>query len=293
MSLFDSGFVADKVTIDGSTVFIRHGGIGPPLLLLHGFPETHVAWHRVAPLLARRFTLVMPDLPGYGDSTGPEPDDTQQTFSKRAMADTLAGLMSTLGHDRFSVVGHDRGARVAYRMALDHRSRVARLAILDVIPSLDITERMTYDTGRHMANWFLLALPWPIPERLIAAEPDLYLQHIIAAWRGTDAVSTEAIAEYARCFRIPRVIRAMCEDYRAGDGVDLEHDRVDRDAKRRIECPVLVLWQAGGLTASFGDPLAIWGQWADDVRGQPVRGGHFLMEESPERIAVELSGFLS
>lgn len=292
MSLFDSAFMSDQVSVGRSKLVVRRGGSGPPVLLLHGFPETHAAWHRVAPLLATCFTLIMPDLPGYGDSVVPEPDALQGRFTKRAMADTLVELMTKFEYSTFSVVGHDRGGRVAYRMALDHPTRLSCLAILDVIPSLDMAERMTYETARRMVNWFLLSLPAPIPERLIGAEADLYLRHVIDAWGGSDAITPEAFEEYARCFRNPCVIRAMCEEYRAGDTIDIEHDSVDRGAKRGIACPVLVLWQEGGLTARFGDPLTVWRAWAPDVRGRAIRGGHFLMEESPDQVAEELSRFL-
>jgi haloacetate dehalogenase len=292
VSLFSDEFSADTITVGDSKIFVRRGGTGPAILLLHGFPQTHVAWHRVAPRLAHRFTVIVPDLPGYGDSTGPEPDARHERYSKRSIAATFVELMERLGEERFAVIGHDRGARVAYRMALDHPERVRALAVLDVIPTLDVAERLTYDLAREMANWFWLATSSPVPERLIAAEPDTYLRYIIHAWQGTDAIAPEALAAYARCFRTPRVITGMCEDYRAGDSIDLEHDRRDRDVGRRIACPILVLWPEGGLTARFGDPLAIWRQWSYDVSGDALRGGHFMMEESPEQVTSRLERFL-
>jgi haloacetate dehalogenase len=292
MALFADDFRAEVVQVGETTVFLRRGGQGPALVLLHGFPETHVAWRAVASLLARQFTVILPDLPGYGDSTGPEPDLLHERYSKRAMAATIVEAMSKLGLSTFAVVGHDRGARVAYRLALDHPKRVSALAVLDIIPTLDMAERMTYETARQMANWFLLAMPSPVPEDLIARNANDYLEYIVDAWGGSDVIAPEAFAEYARCFRNPRTLRGICEEYRAGDTVDIEYDRADRVAARRITCPLLALWQKDGLMEQFGDPLTIWRVWADTVTGDAIPGGHFMMEESPERIAGALRQFL-
>jgi haloacetate dehalogenase len=286
---FDA-FESQRVQVGGSTVFLTRAGSGPALLLLHGFPETHMAWRKVAPHLTDSFTVVAADLPGYGDSIGPEPDAGHTAYSKRAMGQILADAMAQLGFRRFAVVGHDRGARVAYRLSLDQPALITSLAILDVIPSLVMAERLTYTTARQIVNWFWLAQPPPVPEMLIGANPDVYLSYIINAWGGSGMIEDDARGEYARCFRNPRVIRAICEEYRAGD-TDIENDRVDAAAGRRIVCPVLVLWARDGLASQFGDPLAIWGQWAGNVTGQPLGGGHFMMEESPEVLAGHLLRF--
>jgi haloacetate dehalogenase len=291
--LFTDDFPLQEVAIDEGMVRLRQGGRGPTVVLLHGFPETHVAWHAVAPLLAKHFTLILPDLPGYGDSIGPRPDHAHERYSKRAMASMLVQAIDQLGVQRFALVGHDRGARVAYRLALDHAERVSALAVLDVIPTLDVAERTTYQTARQMANWFWLATAPPLPERLLSCEPELYVRQIVDAWGGSRAIVSEALAEYVRCFRNPRVIEAICAEYRAGDVTDIEHDQADRKAGRRISCPVLALWEENGFVTHFGDPLTIWRGWADNVTGGAVAGGHFMMEESPVRIAEALREFLA
>ncbi len=287
------GFDRDVLaTPEGRVTFVR-AGTGPPALLLHGFPQTHAAWHRVAPRLAQRFTVVVPDLPGYGKSEAPPPDETHERSSKRAAARVLAGVMETLGFDRFAVAGHDRGGRVAFRMALDHPARVSRLAVLDVVPTLDMAEGLTHDLALRMVNWFLLAQPSPFPETLLAQAPELYVSHILDTWAGRpDALAPEARAEYVRAFGDPGVRHAACEDYRAGATVDLEHDRADRAAGRTLRCPLLVLWSARGITGTGFEPLAVWKRWAGEVRGRPLDSGHFLMEEAPDAVAAELEAFL-
>ncbi|MBI2466610.1 MAG: alpha/beta fold hydrolase, partial [Candidatus Rokubacteria bacterium] len=266
---------------------------GPPVLLLHGYPQTHVAWHRVGPALASAVTVVAADLPGYGDSTGPDPDRDRQAFAKRATAATLVEVMQALGFARFAVAGHDRGGRVAYRMALDHPGRVTRLAVLDIVPTLDMVEMTDRDLALATYHWFFLAQPHPLPERLIGGDPDFYLEWTIGRWLGRPGgIDPAALAEYRRCFRKPSVIRAACEDYRAGLGLDVEHDRADRDAGRRIACPVLVLWAAQGTDGKAVEPLAVWGRWAERVTGQPLAAGHFLMEEAPDATAAALLAFL-
>ena len=287
------GFAAHTIEAGETTLFIRRKGSGRPLLLLHGFPQTHVMWHRVAPALAEHFTVIAADLPGYGDSVGLAPDGGDR-FSKRDMANQLVASMSALGMSRFAVVGHDRGARVAYRMALDHPQQVIALGVLDVIPTLEVSERLTYSAARQMANWFFLAQASPVPEDIIGSRSDRYLRHILESWGGTEVIESETFEEYARCFRDPRVIRAICAEYRAGDSVDLEHDRVDRDTGRRIRCPVLVTWAPNGLVPLFGDPLSIWRKWANDVQGEAMNcRGHFMMEESPQETAERIHTFLA
>jgi haloacetate dehalogenase len=233
----------------------------------------------VAPRLASLFLVVVPDLPGYGDSVGDDVDDTPERFSKRAMSDVLVRLMAALGLSRFAVVGHDRGARVAYRMALDHPDCIIALGVLDIIPTLDVAELLTYETARQMTNWFWLAQPPPLPEEMLAASPRLYLRHIIDAWGGARAIEPDVFEEYLRFFSNSKVLRSICHEYRASDAIDLEHDRTDRRNGTRIACPMLALWEARGFVEGFGDPLSIWRNWADRVSGQALDAGHFLMED--------------
>jgi haloacetate dehalogenase len=290
--LFD-GFTPQRVTTPGGELSLVRGGTGPPVLLLHGYPQTHAAWHRVAPRLATRFTVVAVDLPGYGDSAGPTPDPAHAAYSKRATAATLVTAMTALGFTRFAVAGHDRGGRVGYRMALDHPERVSRLAVLDMVPTLEMAERIDRRLALAEYHWFFLAQPHPLPETLIGGAPDFYLTHTLESWAGRrGAFDESALAEYRRCFRKPSVIRAACEDYRAGLTVDLEHDRADRAAGRRIGSPVLALWGATAGDAYALDYPATWRRWADRVAGRPLDCGHFLMEEAPEETASALLEFL-
>jgi haloacetate dehalogenase len=287
------GFQPRRVAADGVSVNLQVGGNGPAILLLHGFPETHVAWRKVAPLLAAQFTVVAADLPGYGNSIGLQPDTRHEHYSKRALAQALASAMMTLGIARFAVIGHDRGGRVAYRMALDHSERVTALAVLDIIPTLEVAERLTYETARQMANWFWLAQASSVPGTMIAAHAEQYVRHVLHEWGGSPVIEADAVEEYARCLRDERVIGSICEEYRAGDTIDLEHDREDRAGGRRISCPVLALWCADGFVSQFGDPLSVWRAWADSVTGRSVATGHFMMEEAPEEIAELLASFLT
>ncbi len=287
-------FTRERVRTETSDIQVVRGGDGPPLLLLHGYPETHADWHRMAPVLARHFTVVVPDLPGYGDSTGPPPDPGHVAYSKRTMAATLVAVMQRLDFERFAVAGHDRGGRVAYRMALDHPERVSRLAVLDIVPTLEMVERTDRNLALSTYHWFFLAQPHPLPERLIGGDPDFFLTYTIESWQGRPgAIAPEAMAEYRRCFRKESVIRATCEDYRAGVTVDLEHDGADRAAGRRIACPVLALWGERFIDYERFDPLTVWRRWADRVTGGPIACGHFLMEEAPEETLAELLPFLS
>jgi haloacetate dehalogenase len=278
--------------VEGGSVCVRRGGSGPAVLLLHGFPETSWAWRKIAPDLADSFTVVAADLPGYGESVLDDNAFVDGRLAKRAMARALVDAMSTLDLQRFVVVGHDRGARVAHRMALDHPDRVIGLAVLDVVPILDMAERLTYDAAREMGHWFWLAQPSTFPETLIGRDPAGYVRHIVEAWGGAGVVDSDAIDRYASAMRTPAVLRAMGAEYRA-DLLDLEHDRADRRAARRIACPVLAVWAQGGLTERFGDPLAIWRLWADRVSGGALPGGHFMMEESPRQLLDLLDPFLA
>jgi haloacetate dehalogenase len=285
-------FSRELIAVDGATILVRRGGSGPVVLLLHGYPETHLAWRTVAPDLADRFTVVAADLPGYGDSTLSTDTRNTEPISKRSMARVLADVMTALGAPRFAVVGHDRGARVAYRLALDSPARVSAVAVLDILPILEMSDRLTYAAARQMAHWFWLAQSSTVPETLIGLDPELYLTHIIESWGGSRVIERDAFEDYLRCFRKPEVLRAVSREYQA-DRLDLDHDRADRSAGHRIACPLMALWAPGELPELFGDPLAIWRGWADSVSGCAIAGGHFMMEESPQKTTALLMPFLS
>jgi haloacetate dehalogenase len=287
-----AGFEEYRISTRDAEIFVRTGGVGPPVLLLHGYPQNHVVWHAVAPRLRDRFTLVLPDLRGYGDSQGPPPDAQHVHYSKRAMANDMVELMTALGHERFLLAGHDRGGRVAYRLALDHPERVSRFAAIDILPTLDVWEQMDKDAALHTYHWLFLAQPAPLPERLIGHDPEFYLRHLLDRWAGRrEALEPAAVAEYIRHFRKPAVIEAGCEDYRAGATVDLAHDRADRDAGRRLRCPTLVLWGRRYLSGMAQSPLEVWRAWAEDVREVALDCGHFVAEEQPEACSVALQEF--
>ena len=285
------GFEQLAIPVGPVTINARRGGSGPPLLLLHGYPQTHAMWHLVAPTLAAHFTVVCADLRGYGDSSKPPGDPAHETYSKRAMAADQLGLMQALGYARFALVGHDRGARVAQRMALDAPDRVERLALLDIAPTLHVFQ--TLDKAMAMAyyHWFFLSQPFDLPERLIGADPIYYLHTKLGAW-GTSFATLHpaAIAEYERCFRDPATIHASCEDYRAAASIDLLHDQADRG--RRLPMPLLVLWGANGRLERAYAMIEVWGDYAADVRGHALPAGHFLAEECPEEIIAALMDFL-
>jgi haloacetate dehalogenase len=286
--MFD-GFASDRLAVNGTSIHLVRGGSGPPVLLLHGYPQTHVMWHLVAPALAERFTVVCTDLRGYGDSGAPSSDASHESYSKRAMAEDQIAVMRQLGVERFAVVGHDRGARVARRLALDHPDAVSRLALLDIVPTATIYERLDQRRATSVWRYFFLVQPPDLPERLIGADPAYYLRWTFREWSGASgAPRPEALREYERCFD-EVTIHASCEDYRAGATIDLAHD--DADAGRPIACPLLVLWSASGIGASYAVP-DIWRAQAADVRGRTLDCGHFLAEERPEEVASELSAFL-
>jgi haloacetate dehalogenase len=283
------GFALDRVEVGEATLRVRHGGEGPPLLLLHGHPQTHVMWHAIAPGLAERFTVVAPDLRGYGESSKPPTTADHEPYSKRAMARDQVELMRGLGFERFSVCGHDRGARCAYRLALDSPERVERLAVLDVVPTGDVFRLANADFGLAYWHWFFLAQPADLPERMIGADPDAF--YFRQGYQARGLFSPEALEDYLRCVRRPETIHAMCEDYRAGASLDRAHDDADR-GRRRIECPLLVLWGGRGkLPSLYDDALDIWRGWAGDVRGRGIDCGHFLAEEAPEETLAELLDF--
>jgi haloacetate dehalogenase len=282
--MFD-GFTLTKITANGIDIRLRHGGSGPPLLLLHGHPQTHVMWHRIAPALARDFTVIAPDLRGYGESSKPATTPDHEPYSKRAMARDQIALMRQFGFERFAVAGHDRGGRVAYRLALDHPEVVTRLAVLDIVPTGEMYRRADMSFGLGYWHWFFLAQDYPLPERMIGADPDAYL-----FFRGRELFDPAAMADYLRCGRDPAAIHAMCEDYRAGATCDFALDEADR-GRRRIACPLLALWGTKGYMPRWYDVLAVWRDWADDVRGEAVESGHYLPEEAPEATLAALRRF--
>ena len=288
------GFRSQKIQTTGATINVVSGGQGPPVLLLHGNPETHVMWHRVAPRLATEFSVFAADLRGYGDSSKPEGGENHSNYSKRAMALDQIELMSHFGFEKFAVVGHDRGGRVGHRMALDHPDRVTKLAVLDIVPTYDLLHRVTYEVATAFYHWFFLIQPSPFPETLIASNVEFYLKYMmfrdmahneVPAWMGEDA-----FAEYLRCYRDPAALHATCEDYRAGESIDMKHD--EEDLKRKIICPVRVLWGKGGAVQKYFDVLSVWRERALNVSGKPVAGRHFLPEETPDEVLLELQAFL-
>jgi len=289
------GFERRSIAGAGATIACTIGGAGPPLLLLHGYPQSHAMWHRVAPTLAASYTVVCADLRGYGDSSKPPSDATHATYSKRAMAADMVTIMRALGHPRFRLVGHDRGARVAHRLCVDHPEAVERVAVLDIAPTLAMYEQTSRAFATAYYHWFFLIQPAPMPERMIGADPDAYLLTKIGGWgsAGTTFFDARAIDDYLRCYRDPSTIHATCEDYRASASIDLEHDAADRAAGVRVRCPLLALWGERGVVHRLFDPLAEWRNVADDVRGRALPSGHYLAEEVPERTLAELSPFLA
>jgi haloacetate dehalogenase len=287
-----AGFDYARVDVGEVTLNLARAGEGPPLLLLHGYPETHVMWHLVAPRLAERYDVVAPDLRGYGDSDKPPGDPEHRTYAKRTMAADAVALMASLGHRRFAVAGHDRGARVAHRMALDHPDAVARAALLDIIPTWEVFARVDAASARSYYHWFFLSQPFDLPERLIEPSHEGFLSWTLDSWTAAPgSLAPQAVAEYRRCFADPATIHATCEDYRAGASIDLEHD--EADLGRRVACPLLVLWGESGRIAQLYDVLGLWRERGEDVRGGTVSGGHFCAEEAPEETLAALLPFLA
>ncbi len=288
------GFEERKIEGAGASIHVRVGGSGPPVLLLHGYPQTHAIWHGVAPRLAERFTTVCPDLRGYGRSDRPASGPDAAAYSKRAMAADMVAVMARLGHERFHLAGHDRGGRVAYRLALDHPQAVERLAVLDIVPTLEQFERLGRAGGLDAFHWYFLAQPSPLPETMIGRDPDWFLRTLLQRWAGrADRFAEPAMQDYLAAFRDPEVIRATCDDYRAGATIDCELDAADREAGRRIAAPLLALWGAAGRPHKRDSVLEIWRRWADRVEGAGLDCGHFLPEELPEETAERLEAFFS
>ena len=289
-STFFSGFDSRRVRTSGAEINLVTGGSGPPLLLLHGYPQTHAMWRKVAPRLAERFTVVCPDLRGYGDSGKPEGGPSHINYSKRAMAQDQVEVMEALGYSRFALAGHDRGGRVAHRLARDHPSRVERLVVLDISPTSIMYAKTDKAFATAYYHWFFLIQPFDLPERLIGADPRYYLRTKLAAWSsGLRHFDAAALAEYERCFCDPETIHATCEDYRAAATIDLEHDAVD---SFRVTCPMLVLWGERGVVNRLFKPLDDWKTVADDVQGRALASGHFLAEEAPDATVDAMFDFL-
>jgi haloacetate dehalogenase len=268
---------------------VRVGGSGPPLLLLHGHPQTHAMWHRVAPTLAQRHTVVLMDLRGRGDSSRPPSDAAHAPYSKRAMATDAVAVMGALGFERFALCAHDRGARVAHRLALDHPGVLTRLMLLDIAPTLAMYEGTTEAFARAYWHWFFLIQPAPTPERAIEADPAAWVREGMASrWAGLGPFAPEALAEYERCFSIPGSAHAACEDYRASAAIDLEHDRADRAAGHRVTVPLRVLWGAQGVVGRCFDVLRLWREVATDVSGRALDCGHYIAEERPHELLEEI-----
>ncbi|PMX01202.1 alpha/beta hydrolase [Pseudomonas sp. FW215-R2] len=288
-----AGFVKDQRHVNGVDITYRIKGSGPGLLLLHGHPQTHVIWHKVAEQLAEHFTVVAADLRGYGDSSRPPADERHTSYSKREMARDGVELMQALGFTQFSILAHDRGARVAHRLALDHPAAVQRMVLLDIAPTLAMYNQTNEAFARAYWHWFFLIRPAPLPETLIEADPEAYLRSVMGSRSaGLKPFTDEAFAEYLRCLSLPGSARGICEDYRASADIDLEHDRADLEAGHHLSLPLLVLWGAEGTVGRCFDPLKEWQQVAADVRGKPLPAGHYLAEEVPELLLAEALAFL-
>jgi haloacetate dehalogenase len=285
------GFERQTIQTAGATINVFKGGSRSPVLLLHGYPQTHVMWHKVAPRLAQEFSVVVPDLRGYGDSSKPPDGENHFGHSKRATAQDQVEVMDQLGFKQFAIVGHDRGARVAHRLTLDHADRITKLAVLDIVPTHYVYHHVNKTLATAYYHWFFLIQRAPFPETLISGNPEFYLNSLLGIGRlKPQAITPEAFAEYLRCFRDPATVHATCEDYRAAATIDLIHDEADLD--RKIACPVLALWGEKGFLHKNYDVLAVWRERAVDVRGKALPCGHFIPEEAPEETLTELRTFL-
>jgi haloacetate dehalogenase len=288
------GYRSEWIGAKFGRIFARVGGKGPPLALLHGFSSTHVMWHKVAPLLDDRFTLIIPDLPGYGWSDMPESDKEHTPYTKRAMANVIIDAMERLGFAQFALAGHDRGGRVSYRLALDHPGRLSRLAVLDILPTYNYWERMNRLYALKIYHWTFLAQPAPLPETLIGGAPDFFLKTKMASQtksKTLNELDPRALEHYLAPFRDPSRVHAMCEDYRASAYADYEIDKADFQAGKKITIPMLALWGDAGIAAAAATPLDTWKTWATNVTGAPVDSGHFLPEENPAQTAKLLREF--
>lgn len=279
---------------DGLEMAVTIGGVGPPLLLLHGHPQTRAIWHRIAPALAQHYTLVAADLRGYGDSAKPAGGAEHGNYAKRMLAQDALSVMRSLGFERFAVLAHDRGARVAHRLALDHPQAVTHMALLDIAPTLAMYEQTTDTLARAYWHWFFLIQPAPLPERLILADPAAYVRDVLGRRSaGLAPFDARALAEYQRCLALPGAAHGLCEDYRASAGIDLTHDRADRDTGRRLQMPLLVLWGAQGVVQRCFQPLAEWQRVATQVEGEALNCGHYIAEEAPDALLARVMPFFS
>ena len=294
------GFETRRIKTAGAEIHCRIGGLGPPLALLHGYPQTHVTWHRIAPELARHATLVIPDLRGYGASSCPPStlasDPGHEVYSKRAMARDVLELMAALGHRRFMVAGHDRGARVAYRLALDHPEAVTRLIPIDILPTIEVWNAMRWQSAINSYHWQFLAQPAPLPETLIAADPAYYVEHTLASWTADKTLAPfapDALLHYRDALKAPERIHAVCEDYRAGATYDQLADAESVASGRKVECPTLVLWGTDYVGKGAVSPLEVWRRWAPNIVGAEIKSGHFLAEENPADTLKQLIKFIA
>lgn len=277
------GFTDTNIVVDENIIIhLKQGGQGTPLLLLHGYPQTHMMWHKIAPLLAKNFTVIMPDLRGYGDSSKPNSDPAHLTYSKRAMARDQIEVMTKLGYEEFIVIAHDRGARVAHRLARDFPNKVKKLILFDMLPTLHVFENVDQEVAKAYYHWFFLIQPDNLPETLIGNNAHYYIQEKLKRWSksGLAAFPTEILNEYIRCSSTPAAVHASCEDYRAAASVDLVHDEIDKENK--IKCPVLLIWAKNGFIGKYYDVLNVWQEWADSVEGKSIDCGHFIPEEAPQ-----------
>ncbi|MEM7731622.1 MAG: alpha/beta hydrolase [Pseudomonadota bacterium] len=292
---FFEGFSTVILTLPDGDQRVRYGGSGPAIVLIHGNPQTHVMWHAVAPKLAEQFTVICPDLRGYGMSPKPPASAESAAYSKRAMAADICRVMDHFGHAEFAILAHDRGARAAHRLALDQPSRVTRLALLDIIPTLEHFERTDMEFALAYAHWFYLAMRAPFPEDMINGDPEAwFMHHCDRPVPPSELFHPDALADYLTHIRDPLVVQGICEDYRAAKGIDLDHDRASRAAGEKIECPLLALWGAKGIIGKFYDPLAIWRDYASGpVSGGAINAGHYLAEEAPDEVLAQLVPFLA
>ena len=286
------GFEELQLEANGTTINLVKGGIGPPMLMLHGYPQTHAMWNKIAPRLAEDFTVVCPDLRGYGDSAKVEGDSEHMNYSKRVMAQDQVDVMKQLGFDQFYLVGHDRGGRVSHRLTKDHPDSVLKLVTLDIIPTRTMFQIVDKDFATNTYHWFFLIQPFDFPERVIGADPEFYAGRGFNRVKDSENVFTpEALADYLRCFNNPGTIHAVCEDYRAGASIDLVHDDADFDQK--ITCPMLAMWSTTGFVGRTQDVLKVWQDYATNVRGLPLPCGHYIAEELPDEAYNAIKAFLS
>ncbi|KAA8729101.1 alpha/beta fold hydrolase [Ewingella americana] len=286
-------FTQGRIAINGTDIAYRIAGQGEPLLLLHGHPQTQAIWHKVAPYLTSQYTVVLADLRGYGDSGKPEPDAEHYLYSKREMAQDQYELMLALGFKQFSVIAHDRGARVAHRLALDHPQAIKRMVLMDIAPTLSMYQQTNEEFARAYWHWFFLIRPAPLPEALISHDADLYLRSVMGSRSaGMQPFTDEAYADYLRCLQLDGTARGICEDYRASASIDLQHDQIDLEASRKVQCPLLILWGEQGTVGKCFKPLEEWAKVAEQVTGEALPCGHYIAEEQPELLLEKVLPFL-